>query len=159
MRSTFACGFLGTCESLLVFRAAVNGEASFVLWIAEVDRYFFSGTPLIHCAAPATLRFPCFAAVQPVHTCTGVRRRAAHPAARKPRAAVSGRPFDVYVHWAALSVPPKPSATIHGCPPNACVGPRVFNAPENKCGDPLAVRDTKVDARYCVMAGKLPAYG
>jgi hypothetical protein len=29
-------------------------------------------------------------------------------------------------------VAPKPSATIHGCPPNACVGPHVFDAPENK---------------------------
>jgi hypothetical protein len=28
-------------------------------------------------------------------------------------------------------VPPKPSATIHGRPPNACVGPRVLHAPEN----------------------------
>jgi len=34
MRSTFACRFLGTCESLLVFRAAVKDEASFVFWIA-----------------------------------------------------------------------------------------------------------------------------
>jgi len=29
-------------------------------------------------------------------------------------------------------VPPKPSAAIHGGPPNACVGPRVLYAPENK---------------------------
>jgi hypothetical protein len=34
MRPTFACGILGTCESLLVFRADVKGEASFVFWIA-----------------------------------------------------------------------------------------------------------------------------
>ncbi|MEA3141718.1 MAG: hypothetical protein QOK23_3887, partial [Gammaproteobacteria bacterium] len=30
-------------------------------------------------ASAATLRFPCFAAVQPVLLCTGVRRLAAHP--------------------------------------------------------------------------------
>jgi hypothetical protein len=30
MRPTFACGILGTCESLLVFWAAVKGEALFV---------------------------------------------------------------------------------------------------------------------------------
>jgi hypothetical protein len=31
---------------------------------------------------PLTLRYPCFAAVRPVHPCTGVRRHAAHPCPR-----------------------------------------------------------------------------
>jgi hypothetical protein len=58
---------------------------------------------------------------------------------------------------------PKPGAAIHGCPSNACVGPRVFHAPEKKFGAPLEVCKTSCDGLasggWCGSLSAMPGLG